>query len=80
MITALLVFLPFGLGIADYIIGKKSENGRNVFAVISTFVELILSILLVFMVLRGNADRAALDIPDSLIRKAAEVIRSACIP
>ena len=63
MITALLVFLPFGLGIADYIIGKKSENGRNVFAVISTFVELILSILLVFMVLRGNADRAALDIP-----------------
>ena len=38
MLTALLVFLPFGFGITDYIIGKKSEKTRN-----SVFYKCIIS-------------------------------------
>ena len=64
MLTALLVFLPFGFGITDYIIGKKSESGRNWFAVIVTFIELILSVLLVLQVTGGGSSSMLnLDIP-----------------
>ncbi len=55
MLIALLVFLPFGFGIADYIIGRKSERSRNRFAVVSTFAELILALVLAALVIRGGA-------------------------
>ena len=64
MLTALLVFLPFGFGITDYIIGKKSEKTRNSFAVITTFIELALSVLLLLTVIRGGSSSLLnLDIP-----------------
>ncbi len=64
MLTALLVFLPFGFGITDYIIGKKSEKTRNSFAVITTFIELALSVLLLLTVIRGGSSFLLnLDIP-----------------
>lgn len=64
MLTLSLVFLPFGFGIADYLIGLRSERGRDLFAVISTFIELILSLCLLAAVLRGSASvLAGQDIP-----------------
>ena len=59
MLTLCLVFLPFGFGIADWLIGTRSEKGRDLFAVISTFVELVLSLLLLAAVIRGSAGIAA---------------------
>ena len=46
MLPALLIFLPFLAGIVDYAIGRKSERGRDLFAVAVTWVMLALSVLL----------------------------------
>ncbi len=64
MLTALVVFLPFGIGIADYIIGKHSEKARNTVAVVSCFLELVLCVLLVALTVSGSsASVRTLDIP-----------------
>ena len=64
MLTALIVFLPFGMGIADYIIGKHSEKARNTVAVVSCFLELVLCVLLVALTVSGSsASVRTLDIP-----------------
>ena len=54
MLPALLIFLPFAAGIADYLIVRKSERGRDLFAVLFTFFELALSVLLVIGTIQGS--------------------------
>ena len=54
MLPALLIFLPFAAGIADYLIARKSERGRDLFAVLFTFLELALSVLLVLGTVQGS--------------------------
>ncbi len=54
MIPIILVFLPFVCGIAGYVIGRTSEKGRDLFAVVSTFAELALSVWLLYLVLNGG--------------------------
>lgn len=64
MLTAIVVFFPFGIGIADYIIGKRSERARNTAAVVSCFAELALCLLLAWMTFSGSgASLRTLDIP-----------------
>ena len=54
LIPMLLIFLPFAAGIADYISARRSERARDLFAVIFTFFELLLSVLLVAFVCRAQ--------------------------
>ncbi len=64
MLPALLIFMPFLAGIADYIIAKGSERGRDQFAVIFTWVELALSAILVYLACQGGGNSLlSLDIP-----------------
>ena len=52
MLPSLLIFLPFAAGIADSIIARRSEKGRDLFAVAFSFLELLLSILLVIGIMK----------------------------
>ncbi len=52
MVAALLVFLPFAAGIIDYILGARSTR-RDLFAVVFTYVELGLSVFLVYKTMTG---------------------------
>ncbi len=64
MLSALLVFLPFPAGILAYIISFSSERRRDLFAVVFTYVELALSVLLVIETAgNGPAAFGNLDIP-----------------
>ncbi len=54
MVAALLVFLPFVAGIATYLIGMENTRRRDLFAVIFTYIELLMSIFLVVQVVRGG--------------------------
>ena len=64
MYPALLIVLPFLAGICDYGIARKSERGRDLFAVCFTWLELVLSVCLVLRTLRGGGDAfLAMDIP-----------------
>ncbi len=48
MLIPLIVFGPFILGPVTYMIGKKNEYLRDLFVIIVTLAELLLSIGLVF--------------------------------
>lgn len=49
----LIVFLPFGFGLASWLIGKKSQSGRDGFALAAAFTELGLSLVLLTCTLKG---------------------------
>ncbi len=61
MISALLVFLPFPAGILAYVLSYSSGRRRDLFAVIFTYMELALSILLVIET-AGNGAVSWLDL------------------
>ena len=64
MLPALLVFLPFAAGIICFITVSKRERGRDLSAVLFTFLELALSVYLVWTVLGGDGGKAlSLNIP-----------------
>ena len=54
MIPALLIFLPFPAGIAGFVIALRSERGRYLTAVLFCWGELLLSVLLVILAVRGR--------------------------
>ena len=64
MLPALLIFLPFLFGITDCVIAGRSERGRDLFVVLSTWIELGLSVILIFFAVRGSgAELLRLEIP-----------------
>ena len=54
MLAGLITALPFVCALADYGLSLKSEKSRNAFAVISTFVELALSVCLLILCASGG--------------------------
>ncbi len=54
MAAALLVFLPFMAGIIDYVIAMNSQRRRDLFAVIFTYIELSISVFLVYETVQGG--------------------------
>ncbi len=54
MVAALLVFLPFVAGIVTYLTGERSFRGRDFFAVVFTYVELSMSVILVVLAIQGG--------------------------
>ncbi|HCI74205.1 MAG TPA: sodium:proton antiporter [Lachnospiraceae bacterium] len=52
MLPVLLIFLPFAAGIMDYLIARKSERGRDLFAAAFTWVMLLLSVFLVVLTVK----------------------------
>ena len=47
MLIAAIVFGPFLMAFVSYGIGRRQENARDIFVILVTFLELLLSLLLV---------------------------------
>ena len=47
MLIAAIVFGPFLMAFVSYGIGRRQENARDIFVILVTFLELLLSLLLI---------------------------------
>lgn len=58
-----IVFLPMAAAPAGYLLGRKSKNGRNIFADIITIVTFLFCSLLCIRVLNGQPEGAIFTVP-----------------